>query len=73
LYESLTSYQARNKLHELKTEDPELWNSLTTGCKVQETNISKAEQKEDPELDPPSEDDSDLVNMPIWPSEDEGE
>jgi hypothetical protein len=60
-YESLTSYEARQKLRDLKITDPEFWDQLTRKAVPDiDTLINEHITEDDDDTNPLFEDDSDL-------------
>jgi hypothetical protein len=60
-YDSLTSYEARQKLRELKTTDPDFWNELTQKTATEAADTTNDDVPEDEDISEPLfEDDSDL-------------
>jgi hypothetical protein len=59
-YESLTSYEARQKLRDLKMTDPDFWNELTQKT-IDAVDMADGNMPEDEDIsEVPFEDDSDL-------------
>jgi hypothetical protein len=60
-YESLTGYEARQKLRDLKTTDPDFWNGLTQKTTTDAADMADENMSEDEDSgEVPFEDDSDL-------------
>jgi hypothetical protein len=60
-YDSLTSYEARQKLHDLETSDPEFWAQLTQKAETELTlPVDEVLAEDEENADPVFDDDSDL-------------